>query len=662
MAGWKGHIRPCAVLVAAVGCAGLWGCLGPLRGGARVLPIGGPQAESFANAERQLQSVDPRTRHSAAVALLSMGHPRALQAVLDRLLDDSDPVLRISMIKAAAFCVDHRCFEALLEAVKDPDEETKEAAASALCRFSRLEEVRAGQRLASDPSTTRLERELLFHALGEGLFVQAVPVLLEGLESNDEGTREAAWKALVKISGRQLPPEPNAWASWWEVNQHRKREDVLERRVRELSQKFNVISALNKQLREQFDELAELVRRPDSETPKALLEALNSPYPGVRDYAAMRLASMEPNALKGISLDDQETYGLFRTTLRDQATDVRENIVRLIVSLKGRFRDRLLLMAMEDQSPSVLLQAIEVANRDMGAAALLRLKAALESPHPEVREAAANALGKLGFEEAIPALMRALQDQEEDVRWFAVEGLRKLNATQAVPRLCSILERDASMRVREITASTLGELGQPAAIPSLRRALKSLNERVRTRAVSALKALARDDFERMVVIAKALSEHGLRADARDVLRKAIEEFDGKPEIEDQLVEARKELAEVLKADEDFAGAAAVYAELDTLSGGDLDVRRQLIECWLAAGETARIVPAMAQWLRAASAGKLAGVVDLGCEVARRLVRGKREDLARELAELLLGAARRSEDEALIRKVERLNIGGAGTGS
>ena len=118
---------------------------------------------------------------------------------------------------------------------------------------------------------------------------------------------------------------------------------------------------------------------------------------------------------------------------------------------------------------------------------------------------------------------------------------------------------------------------------------------------------------------------------------------------------------MLKAEEDFAAAAGLYEELDRLTGGDHGVRQQLVQCRLAAGEEGRVVPAVAQWLDNAKGEDLAGIVELGCETARKLLARQKDDLAAELAQVLLKAARRSRDRTLIKKVQNLGLGPPGTG-
>ena len=638
----------CVVLLA--GCRG-----GPDTGGllAGVGEMSEAEAARYASAEGRLQSEDGDVRQKAAVELLGMAHRHALKAVLDRMRQAPDAAVRVDMIQAAAFCRDSRCFDAVLGAVADADDSVKQAAASALSVYSQPEQVEAILELATSSSTGPRDRQLLMRAFGEGLCVQAVPALMDALQDDEPTVREAAWQALKQISGRDLPLDVQAWEAWWEANRRRTREDILEDRVWSLRTDLEASRRRNQELEEQLTELSALAKLPAAQAPERLLRALGSRHPGVRGYAAFRLSSLGPDALTSISLDDRAVFEALRAALADADPQIREDVVACAVKLKGRFASPLLLDALGDRDPKVVLRAIDAVNREMGEAAVQKLSAVMGSSDSEVRAAAANALGKLGSELAIEPLRKALGDAEENVRWFSVEGLRKLGATVAVPELCALLEGDPSPRVREITATALGGLGQPAAVPALRKALKDENERVRAGAVSALKALAKDDFELMTIIADILAEEGHHAVAAEVLRKAIAAFGGRPELEARLTAARRRLADVLKAQKDFLSAAAVYAELDRPTGGDPALRSAMVECWIAGGEPGRIVTAVEGWADGAKDKRLAEVVDVGTDAMRRLAAGGQERLAAQVLDLLLNAARAANDGALIQKLEQL---------
>ncbi|MBD2576216.1 HEAT repeat domain-containing protein [Oscillatoria sp. FACHB-1406] len=104
-------------------------------------------------------------------------------------------------------------------------------------------------------------------------------------------------------------------------------------------------------------------------------------------------------------------------------------------------------------------------------AAIPRLLSALEDEDSWVRKSAVEALGKLGLEAAIPGLLSALEDEDSWVRESAVKALGKLGSEAAIPGLLWTLE-DEDYRVRESAVKALGKLGSEAAIPGLLWALE----------------------------------------------------------------------------------------------------------------------------------------------------------------------------------------------
>jgi HEAT repeat protein len=641
-----------ATFLAAAGCAGFRAPIGTTGPGA----MSAAELARYSEAEGKLASREPAERENAAVALLSMDHPRVQEAVLKQMKTARDPAVRISMIKAAEFMGDRGCFQALLDAVKDPDPGVKRAAARALGRFNRPEEVGAVVALLNGPGTSVAEKALLLQTIGEGMCIRATPALLEGLTNQSPFVRGAAWAALRTISGRSYGPQPDVWTLWWEANRTTSRADVLERRVRRLAGEQKVDRTRSREMEAELDELFALSMASAEGAPGKLIRALGSSHERIREYAAERLASAgSPPA----DLGHPAVRKALRSALEDEAVSVRLAGVKVLVASRGSYRDEMLLTALSDEDPAVQAAVIDAMTARMGEGAVNGLIDALARPHKKIRESAANALGKMGAQGAVPFLIEALEDTDENVRWFAVEGLRKLGAARAVPSLCTVLRTDRSARVREITAVTLGELNQPAAVPALKRALDDENRRVQERVVEALQTLAREDFDRMMIIADALAAHGRNAAARNVLRRAIWDFGGKPSLRDQLMEARKKLAESHKALKDYAGAAEVYLEMDQLTGGNPAIRAELLECWIKAGEPARILPALTDWLKGAEKKDIPPLVVLGCETAGRLDEPKHAGLGAALIPALEEAAERSSDKTLLAKVRRLKAELAG---
>jgi HEAT repeat protein len=109
----------------------------------------------------------------------------------------------------------------------------------------------------------------------------------------------------------------------------------------------------------------------------------------------------------------------------------------------------------------------------------------LENDQPAVREAAAEALGRLGYFEAASALIGRLDDSERAVRWAAIGALGDLQSSEAVPELVRLL-RDRDHGTREATALALGEIGAETAIGPLVELLKDPSSQVRLTAIDAL--------------------------------------------------------------------------------------------------------------------------------------------------------------------------------
>ncbi len=609
------------------------------------------QLRLYAETEARLNSPDPEAREKAAIALLSMEEPAGARAVLEALTEAEDPAVRVSMIRAAAFTADQRCFAAVLSAVGDPDHRASEAAAAALARFNRPREVVAMVEYVSDPATDPARRRLLFRALGEGLALRAVPVLLAGLESEREETRLAAWQALRRIARRDLPLQPEKWRAWWETNRYRSREKLLEEHLREMSTELRLRTEDLQRMQSQHQALMDVVERLGEEDLSLLLRALGSPHPVVRRYASFRLVAAAERLVSGNLLDDQEVYAALREALQDDSPQVSRNVMQFVRKAGGQYKDALVREALKDEDPGVLVVAVQLVSATTGSETVGRLEELLaESPHAQVREEAANLLGKVGDEGSWQVLVEALDDPEENVRWFAVEGLRKLDATQAFPRVSEVLLNDGSARVRAQAAITLGELGQPASFSALRQALAGDgSEQVREKAAAALTALAEGSPETMSTVARMFREEGYLDRSRQILSRLIEQFADNPEAADRVLNARRELAGVMVQQEDFTAAAAVYEQL-LADGHDGELRRKFIDSLLKAGETRRAVDRLKQWLAEGSDEPL---LALTLDTAERLLGQDRREDASALVQLAAQQTDEGTDPSLKDRIQTL---------
>ncbi|RSK25976.1 virulence factor [Bacillus sp. HMF5848] len=108
----------------------------------------------------------------------------------------------------------------------------------------------------------------------------------------------------------------------------------------------------------------------------------------------------------------------------------------------------------------------------------------LDNPDWRARFAA---LEKMDPEEKdIPVLMKALKDEKAAIRRLAVVYLGMVESKEVLPLLCEAVLHDSSVTVRRTAGDCLSDLGDPAAIPTMIRALKDKNKLVRWRAAMFL--------------------------------------------------------------------------------------------------------------------------------------------------------------------------------
>ena len=167
------------------------------------------------------------------------------------------------------------------------------------------------------------------------------------------------------------------------------------------------------------------------------------------------------------------SYDDLLAIVRDPAADTG---IRLKVSwLLGRLGDKravyALLAAIRDKEPDVRRAAAQALGElHHRRAARPLIGAMLNDEDVGVRAAAANALGELGDRRAFEPLMSSLGNPGEDprVRGMAAEALAGLSDRRAVPALITGLS-DPAPEVRFWCAFALGELGDPFALAELER-------------------------------------------------------------------------------------------------------------------------------------------------------------------------------------------------
>jgi len=160
-------------------------------------------------------------------------------------------------------------------------------------------------------------------------------------------------------------------------------------------------------------------------------------------------------------------------------------------------------------SPDAVGWAAAEALAEIGPAASLRLFVALRDPSPQVREAAAYALGLMRPlpDDAVIHLVRALSDGQRTVRAMAAQSLGRIGAP-AVEKVSHALAT-GSIASRESAARALSLVDPKdieSAIPALSRAMSTPEASVRTAVVHALGRAPADSIDSATALVAALRD------------------------------------------------------------------------------------------------------------------------------------------------------------
>jgi len=237
--------------------------------------------------------------------------------------------------------------------------------------------------------------------------------------------------------------------------------------------------------------------------------------------------------------------------LRDYAA----NVLRVIGSPAAAAVPDLIAALTTSDDASVRARAAKVLGGLGGLAiqSVPALNAALTYASSRVRWEAADALGEIRDQAAIPYLIPALADPDHSVAAVAASALGKIGSSAAVDAL--IVALGPTSHIRSIAASALGDIRDPAAIPHLILALADVNQ-----------DNSRDSQDIRCSIAEALGEFGsLSATAVPAMKDALADPD--PFIRERFAKALGEIRD----------PAAIPNLIAALSDPEYFVSAQVIE-------------------------------------------------------------------------------------
>lgn len=234
-----------------------------------------------------------------------------------------------------------------------------------------------------------------------------------------------------------------------------------------------------------------------------------------------------------MSLFEHERNGDAQKIIQSLHNSSSDEVRKRAAEILGRMEDHddrgdiitaLVRAAQEDESDAVVSASIDALD-ELGQDALERLitsmadinleadaadwakaKAfvrALEADIPELRMAAANAIGELEVPDAIPALVERFQDEDLRVRARAARACREIGDARATDPLTGLLS-DPKGEVRREAAEALGRIGNRQALQALLQLYDDDNEQVRRIAIRGFGKFRND--KPVEYLAKALAD------------------------------------------------------------------------------------------------------------------------------------------------------------
>ena len=457
---------------------------------------------------RALKDESARVRVAAANILTKAGM-RAKQSVpeLAHALRDPDPSVRLAAAKALAGLgpAARPAVPELTMALKDEDWRVRAAAAAVFKEtgVTTAEALRILLDMLKDENGKAQSSagQAVHHIDMDGQ--EATSVLLGALK--DRSLKEE-WARLIQVIGGLGPDARAAAPTLVKFLAHGTHDEKMRTHV----------ALMN-------------IRPPADEIMPALIEALKSPQPDVREDIieifvrmggdakaaipalvaalkddSLRIRSAAKQALRSVcDKARKEAAPILTEAMKDESWRIRKTAITILAQLRqdANIAVPAMLMALKDTNEEV----VTAARSAIGAIAPARredvpaLIKALGDETPDIRYAAVDLAGRTGVVaiDALPALMAAWRMEDEDSQQLVLWAVRSISGgapKKVVPILVGALKNDTP-RVRMIAVQMLrNHSGSPTVIPALKEALKDEDARVRSLARTILRDIERRRF------------------------------------------------------------------------------------------------------------------------------------------------------------------------
>jgi len=399
------------------------------------------------------EGTETHDRCWAGVALGLMGSEKAVEALMEALVNDDEVDVRCRAASALGHIGSEKAVGALLEALVNDDEvDVRCRAASALGRIGSEKTIERLMEVSAKGDNTRVRRRAesaLIRIGGE----KAIELLLETLAKDD------------KVDVRK-----RAASAFGSIGSDKGVEALLEALAKDDKAIVRAAAA------------SALGRIGSEKTVEPLIDALVK-----GDKANVR--AMAASALGRIGTE-KAVEPLMNALVKDDRADVRAMAACALGRIGSEKPVGALLEALaKDDKDEVRGSAASALGR-IGGETMVDplLKALVKDNKAIVRAMAASALGRIRSEKAIKALMEALaKDDKAEVRKRAGYAIGRIRSEKAVEALLEALAKDDKAEVRAMVASALGHISGEEAIKVLLKALSTDEDSfVRGRAAESL--------------------------------------------------------------------------------------------------------------------------------------------------------------------------------
>jgi HEAT repeat protein len=458
---------------------------------------------------------DPAGQNQAALLLVQCSTEDAECAVRQALEQTEYVDVFTALAGAVRLCQDGRFVSELLSALRSVRPAVRQAAAEALAVLPHADLTKRLKEIADNAKLELPVRQAALWVLGRSGRKDAVPVLLEQLEGDNEALQGCAADALAELAGQSFGVDPTRWREWWDRQKNLSNEQWLEMRLACQTSRVRRMEGDLERARLQVLRLQQQVysRLTPADRPAYIQMAQEQDDPMVRALAGHWALELLPN----VDAAQQKilVQVLFRLS-RDGSVDVQ----RAAVLGLGRVHD-----------PDVFE----------------RLKTLVEQGRPTVRAAAARALAQQAREdgqddktrrnEVIAVLQKAVNDSALEVVVEAADGLESLGALDATPVLAGLLHHPAQA-VRETAAQALERSADAAVLHDIIAGLDDASATVRFSLVGALAHAGREggglsDEQQKQVLDKieAVLQHDADPGVRSRAATALGECGGQAQLE-----------------------------------------------------------------------------------------------------------------------------------